>query len=207
MDERPWRLPVGAEIVPGEGVHFRVWAPKRKKAEVVLWEESPAFFEMRAEGNGYFEAVVPPASAGSVYKYRLDEGDWYPDPASRFQPRGPHHFSEVIDPSSFEWTDSDWRGVSMQSQVLYEMHIGTFTPEGTFSAAERELLNLRNLGITAIEVMPIAEFPGEFGWGYDGVHPYAPTRLYGRPDDVRHFVDAAHGLGLAVILDVVYNHL
>jgi len=206
-DQQCRYLPVGAEIVPGEGVHFRVWAPKRKKVEAVLWGESPAFFEMRLEGNGYFEAVVPQASAGSLYKYRLDDGDWYPDPASRFQPRGPHHFSEVIDPSSFEWTDSSWRGISMQGQVFYEMHIGTFTPEGTFAAAERELPNLRDLGITAVEVMPIAEFPGEFGWGYDGVHPYAPTRLYGRPDDVRHFADTAHGLGLGVILDVVYNHL
>ena len=130
----------------------------------------------------------------------------YPDPASRFQPQGPHGPSEVIDPSAFAWTDRGWRGVGVTGQVIYEMHVGTFTPEGTWEAAARELPELADLGVTVLEVMPVADFPGRFGWGYDGVNLFAPTRLYGRPDDLRRFVDRAHAAGLGVILDVVYNH-
>ena len=127
--------------------------------------------------------------------------------ASRFQPEGPHGPSQVVDHTRFAWTDANWRGCTLEGQVLYEMHIGTFTPEGTWRAAAERLEALRDIGITLLEIMPIAEFPGKFGWGYDGVDWFAPTRLYGEPDDVRAFIDRAHALGLGVILDVVYNHI
>jgi len=164
-------------------------------------------FALEREPGGYWSGLVKEARAGSLYKYRLDGGEAHPDPASRFQPSGPHQFSEVIDPDQFTWTDKDWAGAHATGQVIYELHVGTFTPEGTWAAAAKKLSFLADTGITLIEVMPVSEFPGKFGWGYDGVHPYAPTRLYGRPDDFRHFVDQAHALHLGVILDVVYNHL
>ncbi len=143
---------------------------------------------------------------GTAYRYRLDSGS-FPDPASRFQPEGPHGPSQVDDPGSFKWTDANWKGVDRIGQVIYELHIGTFSPEGTFRGALKQLPELARLGITLLEVMPVADFPGNFGWGYDGVNLFAPTRLYGSPDDLRLFVDRAHALGLGVILDVVYNHL
>ncbi|HSF42920.1 MAG TPA: alpha-amylase family glycosyl hydrolase, partial [Thermoanaerobaculia bacterium] len=191
-------------MVPG-GVHFRVWAPRRRKVEVVF-EGGPGL-ELSAEGGGYFSGLAPEAGAGALYRYRLDDGDAFPDPASRFQPQGPHGPSQVIDPSTFAWTDRGWPGITREGQVLYEMHVGTFTPEGTWEAASRELPELAELGITVLELMPVAEFPGEFGWGYDGVDLFAPYHLYGEPDDFRRFVDRAHAAGLGVILDVVYNHL
>jgi maltooligosyltrehalose trehalohydrolase len=161
-----------------------------------------------AEEEGYFSGPAPHAGAGSKYRFSLDGGDMlYPDPASRFQPAGPHGPSQVIDPAAFTWTDNDWPGLSPENVVLYEMHIGTFTPEGTWAAAERELTELANLGVTCIEVMPVAEFPGKFGWGYDGVDLFAPSHLYGTPDDFRRFVNRAHSVGIGVILDVVYNHI
>src|SRR2546428_6401270 len=160
------------------------------------------------ESNGYYSGPVPPAKAGDRYRFRLDsKSDLRPDPASRFQPEGPHGPSQVIDPSSFHWSDTNWPGVRREGQVIYEMHIGTFSREGTWPAAARELKELAGLGITVLEVMPVAEFPGRFGWGYDGVDFFAPTRLYGEPDDFRRFVDRAHALEIGVILDVVYNHV
>ncbi len=201
------RLPVGAEVAP-EGVHFRVWAPARRRVEVVIEGEPAGPAALEPEGNGYFSGLVRQARAGTRYRFRLDgESQAYPDPASRFQPDGPHGPSEVIDPAAFAWTDAGWNGVPLRGQVLYELHVGTFTPEGTWAAAERELPELAAAGITCLEVMPVADFPGTFGWGYDGVDLFAPTRLYGRPDDFRRFVDAAHRNGVGVILDVVYNHL
>jgi maltooligosyltrehalose trehalohydrolase len=161
---------------------------------------------MTAEQGGYFSAWVDGVQAGDLYRFRLDGDLLVPDPASRFQPEGPHGPSQVIDPDAFRWTDSGWRGVSLAGQVLYEMHIGTFTPEGTWQAATDQLPALAEIGVTVLEVMPVADFPGRFGWGYDGVDPFAPTRLYGTPDDFRRFVDRAHSLGVGVILDVVYNH-
>jgi maltooligosyltrehalose trehalohydrolase len=209
----PRRFPIGAEVVPG-GVHFRVWAPLRRRAEVVFEatpqdsaEDWPVDFELTAENDGYFSGLVPGAGDGALYKLRLDGGDAFPDPASRFQPQGPHGPSQVIDPSRFAWTDGEWQGIGPTGQVLYEMHLGTFTREGTWEAASRELPELAELGIRTIEVMPVAEFPGSFGWGYDGVDLFAPYHLYGEPDDFRRFVDRAHAAGIAVILDVVYNHL
>lgn len=161
---------------------------------------------MAGEPGGYFSVLVPQAAAGSLYKIRLEQGP-YPDPASRFQPQGPHGPSEVIAVDRFVWTDHAWRGRPPQELVIYEMHVGTFTPEGTWQAAQEQLAELARLGITALEVMPIAEFPGNFGWGYDGVDLFAPFHGYGRPDDLRAFVNRAHELGIMVILDVVYNHL
>ena len=201
------RLPSGAEVGEG-GVHFRVWAPLCRRVEVVL-ETGPSQVstELEAEPGGYFAGLVAGAKAGDRYRYRLEGGDALPDPASRFQPEGPHGPSEVVDSAAFAWSDTDWKGVSLPGQVIYELHIGTFTREGTWAAAARELPELARIGITVIEVMPVADFAGEFGWGYDGVNPFAPTRLYGKPDDFRRFVDAAHRAGLGVILDVVYNHL
>ncbi len=204
------RLPVGAEVT-SEGVHFRVWAPLRKRVEVVFEESSSeeweVDFELTPEKDGYFSGLMQGAGAGALYKYRLDGGDAFPDPASRFQPQGPHGPSQVIDPSTFRWTDHGWPGIGPEGQVIYEMHVGTFTPEGTWGAASRELAELAELGITVLEVMPVAEFPGRFGWGYDGVDLFAPYHLYGEPDDFRRFVDRAHAAGIGVILDVVYNHL
>jgi maltooligosyltrehalose trehalohydrolase len=200
-------LPIGAEPL-AEGVYFRVWAPSSKKVSVEIEREGGALAPspLEAEENGYFSGIVPHAKPGDLYKYRLDSGV-FPDPASRFQPQGPHGHSQIIDPSTFNWGDAEWRGFPPEDVVIYEMHIGTFTPEGTWSAAMQQLPELKRLGITLIEVMPIAEFPGKFGWGYDGVDLFAPTCLYGTPDDVRCFLNRAHEIGLMVILDVVYNHV
>jgi maltooligosyltrehalose trehalohydrolase len=161
---------------------------------------------LEPENDGYYSALVPDVAAGTRYRYRLNRA-LLADPASRYQPEGPFGCSQVVDPGTFAWTDAAWAGVRIEGQVLYELHVGTFTAGGTFVSAMERLPDLVETGITTIEVMPVAEFPGRFGWGYDGVLLYAPTRLYGSPDDFRAFVDRAHGLGLGVILDVVYNHL
>jgi maltooligosyltrehalose trehalohydrolase len=196
-------MPIGAEITP-EGVNFRVWAPEREKIEV-RFEKGSAVRLKRGE-DGYFFGLAPEAGAGSTYKYQLDAEGEFPDPASRFQPSGPHGYSEVIDPT-FKWTDGNWPGCQLHGQVIYELHLGTFTPEGTWSAAETKLPYLKELGVTLLEIMPVSDFPGKFGWGYDGVQLYAPASIYGRPDDMRRFVNRAHELGIGVILDVVYNHM
>jgi maltooligosyltrehalose trehalohydrolase len=205
------RLPVGAEILE-RGVHFRVWAPEHRRVRLVLeGRAGPGCggeWEMTSSGDGYHELLAEEAVAGSLYRFRLGrEPRLFPDLASRFQPEGPHGPSEVIDPGAFAWSDAAWTGLRLEGQVIYEMHVGTFTRAGTWEAASRELDELKRAGITVIEMMPVADFPGEFGWGYDGVDLYAPTRIYGRPDDLRRFVDAAHAEGLGVILDVVYNHV
>ena len=200
------RLPVGAEV-GAEGVHFRVWAPRGRRVSVVL-ESGAAAGEhpLDAEPDGYFAGRVAGAGTGDRYRYRVGD-KLLPDPAARAQPDGPHGPSQVVDPTTFIWTDAAWRGAALPGQIFYELHIGTFTREGTWAAATCELPALADLGITVIELAPVAEFPGRFGWGYDGVCLFAPTRLYGTPDDMRRFVDAAHALNLGVILDVVYNHL
>jgi maltooligosyltrehalose trehalohydrolase len=203
------RLPVGAEI-QGGGVHFRCWAPGRRRVRVVVERrrELEKVIDLAPERDGYFSGFAGDVGAGTRYGYELDGGSRrYPDPASRFQPDGPHGASEVIDPFSYEWRHAQWGGVTLKGQVLYEMHVGTFTREGTWESAAAQFGELSRLGVSVLEVMPVAEFPGRFGWGYDGVDLFAPTHLYGRPDDFRRFVDEAHGHGLAVILDVVYNHL
>jgi maltooligosyltrehalose trehalohydrolase len=200
------RFPVGVEVL-GEGrTHARVWTPRRRHVELVPERGDPV--PLTSEPGGYFAGFVPGLAAGDLYRYRLDgETSLFPDPASRFQPEGPHGPSQVVDGRGFPWTDGDWGGAGRHGQVIYELHVGTFTPEGTYAAAAARLPALRDLGVTLIEMMPVADFCGRFGWGYDGVDLWAPTRLYGQPDDLRRFVDAAHRGGVGVILDVVYNHL
>ncbi|MEK0082377.1 malto-oligosyltrehalose trehalohydrolase [Benzoatithermus flavus] len=198
------RLPVGAEPF-GNGVHFRVWAPAARKLAVVLGNGEAAWLE--AEGEGHFSASIAGIGHGTRYRYRLDDGDLLPDPVSRCQPEGPAGPSMVIDPDRYRWRDQDWRGVPREGQVLYELHVGAFTPEGTWRAAAGRLPQLAEIGITCIEMMPVNEFAGRFGWGYDGASLFAPYHHYGEPDDLRFFVDEAHRHGLGVILDVVYNHL
>lgn len=205
------RLPIGGEIQPAGGAHFRVWAPRSKQVSVLVYgdetvEEPVRQMPLNPEPNGYFTGSVAEAGVGVCYRFQLDHGA-FPDPASRSQPRGPHGPSRLIDPNLFPWTDGTWQGISRHGQIIYEMHVGTFTPEGTWAAATRQLPELAALGVTVIEVMPVAEFAGRYGWGYDGVNLFAPTHLYGEPDDFRAFVDRAHAAGLGVILDVVYNHL
>ena len=161
---------------------------------------------LTAERDGYFSGVIG-CGTGARYRFRIDQSEnFYPDPASRFQPEGPHGSSCVVDPFAFQWTDTSWQGLKFAGQIIYEFHVGTFTSEGTWRAAAEKLELLKGDGITLLEMMPIADFPGRFGWGYDGVNLFAPTHLYGTPDDLRAFVDRAHVLGLGVILDVVYNH-
>jgi maltooligosyltrehalose trehalohydrolase len=203
------RLPVGAEKRHAGGVDFRVWAPDRSQVRVVLESGpgSPAVVALEQEAHGYHSVFCPQASEGTLYRYELDSDALrYPDPASRYQPDGPHGPSQVIDPSRFEWSDRHWRGVKREGQIIYEMHIGTFSQDGTWEGARQELAELGNVGVTVVEVMPVADFPGRFGWGYDGVGMFAPTWLYGQPDDMRSFINEAHAHGIAVILDVVYNH-
>ena len=199
------RYPVGAEpSIDGGGTSFRVWAPSCKTVDVVT--DAGAFPLIRVE-HGYFEGIFPDAGSGTRYRYRLDGREEFPDPASRYQPEGPHGPSEVVNSQTFRWTDGKWQGRELAGQIVSEIHIGTFTRGGTWVSAIEQLPALAKTGITVLEIMPVAEFTGEFGWGYDGVHWYAPSHLYGTPDDMRRFVNAAHELGLAVILDVVYNHL
>jgi len=196
-------MPIGAEPQP-DGIRFRIWASAQR--EMTLEVDGRAFPLMR-EAGGYFSATVGEARIGSRYGFRIPgEARLLPDPASRFQPDGPHGASLVVDPSSFRWTDADWGGLSLEGQVISEIHIGTFTPEGTWRAAAAKLPLLADAGISLVEMMPVADFPGSFGWGYDGVSWFAPTRLYGMPDDLRSFVDRAHALSIGVILDVNYNH-
>jgi len=204
----PRRLPIGAEP-QSAGVHFRVWAPGQSRVRVVCKGDAGEFSsDLQEEANGYFSGLVDGARPGMMYCYRLGEQPQrWPDPASRFQPAGPRGWSRVENPVAFDWHDSHWPGLTDRSQVYYEMHIGTFTPEGNWRAALAELAALADLGVTVLEIMPLGDFPGRFGWGYDVANQFAPSRLYGEPDDVRRFVDAAHQLGLGVILDVVYNHL
>jgi maltooligosyltrehalose trehalohydrolase len=203
------RYPIGAELIGRNRTHFRVWAPKAQCVDLVV-EESVSknskqkFHALDTEEHGYFSGAAS-IGAGGRYWFRVNN-NLYPDPASRFQPDGPHGPSCVVDPSQFRWTDSKWPGVTLSNQIIYEMHIGTFTKEGTWRAAAQQLEELARIGITVIEMMPVADFPGKFGWGYDGVDLFAPSHLYGTPDDLRGFIDRAHSLGLGVILDVVYNH-
>lgn len=192
---------------PGGGTHFRVWAPDHACVGLEwMGEEGWELRSMEAEPGGYFGLSVEEVGAGTLYRYRLESGV-YPDPVSRYQPEGVHGPSQVVDPGAYQWRDAGWRGVCARGQVLYEMHVGTFTPEGTLASAARRIGHLRELGVTVVELMPLAEFAGRFGWGYDGVALYAPTRLYGDPEEVRAFVDCAHAEGIGVLLDVVYNHL
>ena len=203
----PGRASLGANWRNG-ATTFEVWAPEAARLEVVLEPDAgphPAY-PMRRLADGYFTVELSGVGPGTLYRLRLDGRGPYPDPASRFQPRGVHGPSQVVDPGAFGWTDTAWWGGALEETVLYELHVGTFTPAGTFRAAIERLPYLRGLGVTAIELMPVADFSGDRNWGYDGVALFASARIYGSPDDLRALVDAAHRLELGVHLDVVYNH-
>jgi maltooligosyltrehalose trehalohydrolase len=189
----------------GDGIVFRVWAPGRRTVEVVVDGRRP--LAMTRQPDGTFEATVPGLAAGVRYQYRLDGERYRPDPASRFQPEGVHGPSVVVDTAVFPWTDGGFRGHELADVVLYELHVGTFTRTGTFEAVIPHLPQLVDLGVTALEIMPVAEFPGSRNWGYDGVHLFAAQSTYGGPRGLRRLVDACHAQGLSVVLDVVYNHL
>ena len=201
-------LPQGAEIVEG-GVRYRAWAPDKTRVDVEVDSVSGRHetVPLHQDADGFFEAIHHGGGAGDTYKFRLGGDATFPDPFSRWQPEGVHGKSMVIDPAGYEWKDAEWKLPRFRDFVLYELHVGTFTPEGTFRAAIDKLPHVRELGATAIEIMPVADFPGSRNWGYDGVSLFAPARCYGKPDDLRALVDAAHALGIAVVLDVVYNHL
>ncbi|HWV35884.1 MAG TPA: malto-oligosyltrehalose trehalohydrolase [Thermomicrobiales bacterium] len=207
MTESGTRGRMGAQVSE-RGVRFAVWAPEIQKVEVELGSgERARRVALTRSDDGVWSGEVAGIGAGARYAYRLDGDGPFPDPYSRFQPEGVHGQSEVIDPDTFPWTDHDWRGLGAENLAIYELHVGTFTQEGTFGALVGELDELKRLGITAIELMPVAQCPGSRNWGYDGVDLFAPSAAYGRPDDLRRLVDSAHRVGLGVILDVVYNHL
>lgn len=197
-------MPFGPVFGPDATV-FRLWAPLCETVRLEIagaGEPTP----MDRDDNGWHRAVIP-APAGARYRFRLPDGLAVPDPASRYLPDGVHGWSELIDPEAHAWTDGDWAGRDWREAVISEIHVGTFTPEGTFGAAAGKLEHLAALGVTAVQLMPVADFAGDRNWGYDGVQPYAPARCYGRPEDLKRFVERAHGAGLMVLLDVVYNHL
>jgi len=202
------RMPFGAEVADdGVGVRFRLWAPDARDVTLLLEGPTMAGERPMAEGpEGWRQVFVELAGAGTRYRFRIDGGLCVPDPASRFQPEDVHGASEVIDPRAFRWTAADWRGRPWEEAAIYELHVGTFTPVGTFRAIIERLPYLVELGVTALELMPVADFPGTGNWGYDGVALFAPDAAYGRPEDLKALVDAAHRHGLMVILDVVYNH-
>jgi maltooligosyltrehalose trehalohydrolase len=199
-------MPFGARLNDGGGATFRLWAPAAQRAELAIETgAAPELHPAQADAQGWWECTVAHAAAGTLYRWRIDGKLLVPDPASRQNPEGPHGPSCVVDPRQFEW-DSGWTARPWPETVLYELHVGTFTPEGTFAAAAQRLQHLADTGITAVELMPVADFAGRFGWGYDGVLPYAPHHAYGTPDDLKRLVQQAHRLGLMVFLDVVYNH-
>ncbi len=204
-------MPFGATVLAEGGVSFRLWAPSMTPVVLVRepqagHTEAPVEHPMLLETDGFHCVTVPEASAGDLYRFRMPDGLRAPDPASRYNPNDVHGASQVIDTGAYEWRDEAWRGRPWSEAVIYELHIGTFTPEGTFTAATARLAALAELGVTTIEVMPLADFPGLRNWGYDGVLQYAPDATYGKPDELKAFVDAAHGFGLMVLIDVVYNH-
>jgi maltooligosyltrehalose trehalohydrolase len=201
---REQEMKFGTQITP-TGVRFRLWAPHFSNVSIRIIEPAEVM-PMRALPRGWFEIEVEGAGAGTRYCFVMEDGREVPDPASRFQPEDVHGPSEVVDPLQFEWHDVGWPGRPWEEVVIYELHVGTFTPEGTFLSIIDKLDYLVDLGITALELMPIADFPGRWNWGYDGVLPFAPDSSYGRPEDLKRLVEAAHARGLMVFLDVVYNH-
>jgi maltooligosyltrehalose trehalohydrolase len=204
-----WELPIGAQL-RDNGVRFRVWAEDARRVEAVILgaeDKEQHAHDLTRDTDGYFEGFVDSIGSGTRYMYRLNGDTLRPDPASRYQPEGVHGPSEVVDPA-FVWSDGGtWQGVSLEEMVIYEVHIGTATPEGTFEAFIEKLPHLKSLGVNTIEIMPVADFPGTRNWGYDGVDLYAPANAYGGPQGLKALVDAAHAHGIAVLLDVVYNHL
>jgi maltooligosyltrehalose trehalohydrolase len=205
--KRHHAMPFGAEWHRNSGTRFRLWAPGARRVALILGDaEGSREFEPVAEEEGWFAATVGDAGPDTRYAYRIDDGLVVPDPASRCNPDDVHSPSMVVDPRAYDWKDKDWIGRPWEDAVIYEMHIGAFTEEGTFAAAIGRLDHLVDVGVTCLEVMPVVEFPGRWNWGYDGVLLFAPEASYGSPDDLKRFVDAAHARGLMLLLDVVYNH-
>jgi malto-oligosyltrehalose trehalohydrolase len=201
------RMPFGAELRDDGSVRFRLWAPGARRVDLCLEDAGgERCLPMDAVGDGWRECVSADARPGSLYRYRIDRGRAVPDPASRFQPRDVHGPSEVVDPRAFHWHDGHWQGRPWEEAVFYELHTGTFSPEGDFAGIAARLDHLAALGVTALELMPVADFPGARNWGYDGVLAFAPDASYGRPEDLKALIQAAHSRGLMVFLDVVYNH-
>ncbi|HEX8068977.1 MAG TPA: malto-oligosyltrehalose trehalohydrolase [Pyrinomonadaceae bacterium] len=207
MDSRPWALEFGARPQGDGGTRFRVWAPRARSLAVKLVGADAPPVPLARGADDVFEAFVETVGAGADYFYLVDGERERPDPVSRWQPRGVHGPSRVVDPDAFAWSDQDWRGLPLKDFIVYELHAGTFTPEGTFESIIPKLEYLKQLGVTAVELMPVAEFPGARNWGYDGAHSYAPQSTYGGPAGLKKLVDACHRAGLAFVLDVVYNHL
>lgn len=204
-----WQPSLGAWSTP-DGTRFRVWSPTARSIDLIVEPSSltsASVLPLQPADDGYFTGTFPDIPTGTRYQFRIDGLNAHPDPASRFQPDGVHGPSQVVDPSLFRWTDADWTGLKMEDLILYEIHVGTFTPQGTFNGVREKLNALQDLGITAIELMPVADFPGNRNWGYDGVDLFAPARCYGTPDEMRLLVNEAHALNIGVFLDVVYNHL
>lgn len=202
--KRQHSMPFGAEPLADGGVRFRLWAPG--VATVGLQLDGAADLPMTAAADGWFELTVAEAQPGSRYLFRLPDGLLVPDPASRFNPDDVHGASEVVAPAAFDWPDEEWRGRPWEEAAIYELHIGSFTTAGDFNGAIERLDYLVELGVTALEIMPVSDFPGARNWGYDGVLPFAPDAAYGRPEDFKRLIAAAHERGLMVLLDVVYNH-
>ena len=198
-------MPFGAEVRPDGATRFCIWAPGART--VALWlEDERRALPMARDAQGWAGLTTRAAPAGTRYRFRIDGDLLVPDPASRFQPADVHGPSEVVDPRAYGWTDAEWPGITADRLVFYELHVGTFTPEGTFAGVADRIEHLASLGVTAVELMPVGQFPGRRGWGYDGVLPFAPESRYGRPEDLKALVEACHARGLAVFLDVIYNH-
>ncbi len=207
VDWQMTEVGVGARYLGSGLCRFAVWAPFAKKVNVHIVSPREVSVELERDRDGYHSGVLQ-CLPGSRYFYRLDGKQEYPDPASRFQPVGVHGPSEITDAgSAFGWEDGDWRGVLLSQYIVYELHVGTFSPQGTFDGVIASLDRLVELGVTAVELMPVAQYPGNRNWGYDGVYPFAVQDTYGGPDGLRRLVNACHKRGLAVILDVVFNHL
>lgn len=205
--KRLHRMPFGAERQQDGRYRFRLWAPAAQRVDLCLEDgQKELIVPMQKELDGWFGLKTERAKPGTLYRYRINGEQRVPDPASRFQPQDIHGPSQVIDPEAWKWKDTAWRGRSWQQTVIYELHVGTFTESGTFAGVKQRLDELVELGITAIELMPLADFPGRRNWGYDGVLPFAPDSVYGTPDDLKDLVQSAHERGLMVFLDVVYNH-
>ncbi|MFB2881458.1 malto-oligosyltrehalose trehalohydrolase [Floridanema aerugineum] len=198
---------VGANYLGNARCQFTVWAPLLKEVAVKIVSPNEQLLPMQQLEYGFWQATAEDIEAGSRYVYQLEGNREFPDPASYLQPEGVHKASEVFDHSTFSWTDRDWTGIRLEDYIIYELHIGTFTPEGTFEAVIPRLTRLKELGINAIEIMPVSQFPGDRNWGYDGVYPYAVQNTYGGPDGLKKLINACHLEGISVILDVVYNHL
>ncbi len=207
-DGNNWALDIGASLISKEEVRFKVWAPLTEKFSVeITSQKKTRIIRLDKNERGYFEGIGKGVYNGDCYFYVLENESRHPDPASRFQPAGVHGPSQIIDTSNFQWEDEGWEGVPFRKFIIYELHVGTFSRDGTFESVIPYLDYLKELGITAVELMPVAQFPGERNWGYDGVYPFAPQNSYGGPRGLKTLINTCHKKGIAVILDVVYNHL